>query len=160
MAREQAEDPAGGGVAQLEQHARHRRVVARLVVPRLGQIGRNPEQALRGEVERRGEDLPHHDARGLEVEPKPLFEEGELAPGGEGRAGEHDGLHAVEQCALQDRGEVERYRRERQIGVPPAAPLDPTHRHVPASSPCRRGRRPERRREPLGGGLEPAHHAA
>ena len=153
VAREQDEHAAVRRVGELEQHACHRGVVPFLVVAWLGQVGRDREQALRREVERRRQDLPHHDARRRQVEPQPLLEIAELATGRERGARQDHRLDAVEQVLLEQRREVERHRRGRDVGDLLAAPLEPAHRRRRAR------RRAERRRETRRRGVEPPHHA-
>ena len=62
VAREQHEHAPVRCVGELDQHACHGGVVPRLVVPWLGEIGGDPEQALRREIERRRVDLAGLDA--------------------------------------------------------------------------------------------------
>ena len=154
VAREETEDAAVGGVRQLDQHAGDGRVVPRFVITRLGKIGGNAEQALRGEIERRRQRFAHHHARRRQVEAQALLEKRELTRGGERGAREHHRLHPVEQVVLEQAREIERHRRERDVGRAPAAPLEPAHGGRPT-----RGRL-ERRGEGRRRRIEPAHHTA
>ena len=138
---------------EIQERPGDSRIVPRLVVPGLGEVGRNPEHALRGEVERRREDLPHADPRRRPVEAQPLLEERELASRGERRARQHHRLDAVEQGFLEQRGEVERHRRRQDIRLTSTAALEPAHRR----SATRRGT--ERGGEALGRRREAPHHA-
>ena len=154
VAREQHEHPPVGRVGQLDQHARHGGAVSGFVIARLRQVGRDPEHALRREVERRRVDLAHLDARGRQVEPQPLLEKAEVAAGGERGAREHHGLDAIEQVVLEDGREVERHGRERDVRRLATSPLDPAHRRGPAR------RRPQRDGQARGRRVEPPPHAA
>ena len=75
-----------------------------LVLARLRQIVGDPEDALRGIVERRGEHLAHRDRRVLAREPEPGLEEAEVAAGRQRRAGEHHRVQPVEQQLPAARG--------------------------------------------------------
>src|SRR5439155_24321353 len=128
--------------------------VARFVVPRLGEIGGNPEQTLRGVIERRCMDLTHLRPRRRQAEPEPLLEVAEVSARREGSAREDHRLDPVEQVLLENRRQVERYRGEGDVRGLPPAPLEPPHRSGTG------GRRPQRRREaPRPRGGPPARHA-
>ena len=127
MAGEQHEHAAVRRAGEIGHHLGQRGAVADLVLPRLGQIGGDAEQALGRKVERRREDLPHRDRRVLAREPEPRLEELELAAGGERGAREQHGVEPVEQELAEDRREIQRDGVKRDV-LPPRGTLEPAHR--------------------------------
>src|SRR5947207_13238080 len=79
VTREQREDSAVGCMCQLDEDARDGRAMPRLIVVRLGHVGRNAEETLRPEVERRRQHLSHRNARRLQREYDSLFVNYELS---------------------------------------------------------------------------------
>ena len=141
MAREQTKHSPVRGAGEIEQHPGDGGIVARLVVARLGQIAGDPEQTLRREIERRGQDLGHLHAGRFDVESQSFRQKRELATGGEGGAGQDDRFDAIEQRAFQNRGEVERDRCQGQSRVSPAPPFHPADRGAAIRRRC--GGRPQ-----------------
>ena len=154
VAREQHEHAAVRRMSQFDEHPRHRSAVTRFVVAWLWKVGGNPEQALLGEIERRGVNLAHlHPARG-QVESEPLLEVAEVAPRGERGARQHHRLDPVEQVLFEYRRQVEWHGGEREVDGLPPPPLEPADRGGPSQ------RRPESRRQPCRCRIEASDHAA
>ena len=153
MAREQHEHAPVRRVGQLHHHAGDRGVVPGLVVARLREVGGNAEQTLRREVERGGVDLAHLEPARGEVETEPRFEVAEVAARGERGAREHHGLDPVEQTVLENRCEIERHGRERDVHDFSTTALEPAHRRGAPRW------RPQRGDEPGRALLQPPRHA-
>ena len=94
---EQHEHAAVRRLRHLRDRLRDRRVVTRLVTPRIGKVGRHAEHALLPELERRRQHLGVLHRLGWRRESDAIAEEVERAAGGERRARHDDGFHAVEQ---------------------------------------------------------------
>src|SRR5256885_951568 len=116
----------------------------RLVVELPWKVGANTDVTMPRVVERGGLDLAHLEPAGREVETEPCFEVAEVAARSERGAREHHSLDPVEQNVLENRREIERHGRERDVHDFSTPALEPAHgRGAP-------GRRPQRGDEPGG----------
>ena len=153
VTREQHEHAAVGRVGQLQEDPSDGGAVARFVVARLGEIGGDPEQTLRGVVEGRRVDLAHLGPRRRQVQSEPLLEVSEVASRRESGAREHHRLGPVEQVLLEDGRQIEGHGGEGDVrGFPPAS-LEPADRRGAG------GRWPQRRRETRSRRVQPPHHS-
>ena len=133
-----------------------RRRVARLVLARIGDVGRDPEQALARVVERRREGLAHRDRRVARRTARAGLPGSRSRPTAASVAlVSTTVLRLLEQQLPQHRRQVERHRGQLDLAAALAAPLDPAHHGLaarpPAASVCT---------EPVRHDLEPPQHGA
>src|SRR5439155_1487597 len=135
MAREQHEHAAVRCVGQLHEYARDGGAVARFVVPRLGEIGGNPEQTLRGVIERRCMDLTHLRPRRRQVEPEPFLEIAEVSARRENASG---GLSSATPTPSSHTASARNPSERRSTGAGPGSPSSRRASRVNTSSAARR----------------------